>query len=1157
MSTLRRRLLGLVALLAILGILIGLPSVLLAVGANPFAGGLPTLEAIKTALTSPDDGTLAVALIKVVAWASWAFLTLSILLEVLSRLRGVRAPRLPGLRLPQNAARGLVGTAMMLFVAIPGAGVANAAPAAPVAVTSSVTTTVVSAAPADAATQAQPTAPAATSTQETPAPATVKHTVKQGETLWSIAADKLGDGHRYKEIAELNRDIVGSQPGFIKAGWILDLPAPPSTEAPADSDTVVVEKGDTLSGIALEEYGDASRYPEIFKASRSITQPGGAKLTDPDVIDVGWKLNVPGTASKTQPAAPAAPEAPAEKPETTPAPESPAVPPAEAAPAQPATPASPAPASPAPEATAPATPAQPPAAAQSETSPETAAADHLQDESPWMARTSYGVGALLAAGVIALLATRRRTQQRRRRPGQRMPMPTGAAALVEQELRATADALSIETVDIALRTLARNCTQAGVALPAVRAARLTATQFDLYLAEAAELPEPWTGTADDTVWSLEVDNTAELDETDVSDVPAPYPALVTIGHDEEDGHVLLDLEFLGTLGVSGQDDTATREILAALAIELANSTWADDLQVTLVGAFPDLEDTLQTGRIRYLPSVGRVLEDLLHRADLDREAMSADGTPDLHHARVTGAAPGAWAPEIVLLAGDITDRQRNQLEQLVTDLPRVALATITNGLNVGEWGLDLTAGAGPDYAVLNPIGLQLRPQRLPAEQYGHLLEIASLADVAELDPTEAVPPPSLAEVESVVPVDEPSAPVSAMPEITLEHLEAVAAVEVSSSPTAMPTFGPLLPQDKRPTDDVDDETVLAAAPTEPQLVAEGPPSDRTLADPAEDEVNPVQSDDSPEQDPETQFPLDEAGTTTPEATASPAHVDASPAVDETLVESTDEPAAAQEAPVHPMPLPTPRILVLGPVDLVNAEGTVEPTKRSRLLEYAAYLALTPGATHTAIDNAIWPDRKNEDNLNTRNTATSKLRRWVGTDPVNGDEYLPRLQAGEGYAFHPAVTTDAGDWDHLLGHDPLNAPTERLEGALALVRGVPFEGTHRKRYAWAEPIRQRLISEIVDASYELARRRLMEGRWRGAEEAVVVGLRIEPAQENLWRMRILAAHESRNLAAEAEAVERLLTITEQLECDLEPETEQLLAALKTPGIDFDKLMANAL
>ena len=723
------------------------------------------------------------------------------------------------------------------------------------------------------------------------------------------------------------------------------------------------------------------------------------------------------------------------------------------------------------------------------------AADRIQEESsPWMARTSYGVGALLAAGVIALLSTRRRTQQRRRRPGQRVPMPTGAAALIEQDLRATADALSIEIVDVALRTLARRCAEAGVALPAARAARLTATQFDLYLAEAADLPEPWTGTADDTVWTLEVDNTTELDQVDdVSEIPAPYPALVTIGHDEEEGHVLLNLEVLGTLGVSGRDDAATREVLAALAIELANSTWADDLQVTLVGAFPDLEDTLQTGRIRYLPSVGRVLEDLLHRVELDRQAMLAEGAPDLHHARVTGVASDAWSPEIVLLAGEITDRQRNQLEELAATLPRVALATITNGLNVGEWGLDLTAGDGPEYAVLTPIGLQLRPQRLPAEQYGHLLEIASLSDIEELDSAEPVLPPSLADPAGT-PVDEDKAPVSSMPEISLAHLEAAQhasdAATLQDEPLASPDRGDLVPE----TSVVD-------------VYERAVPTDSAVADDLAVPVNEI--------------------------------------------------AGSVGTPVHPIPLPAPRILVLGPVDMLHAEGKVEPTKRSRLLEYAAYLALTPGATHTALDDAIWPDRRNEDNLNTRNTATSKLRRWVGTDPVNGEEYLPRLQAGEDYAFHPAVTTDAGDWENLLAHDPLRAPTERLEEALALVRGIPFEGAHRKRYAWAEPIRQRLISEIVDASYELARRRLMEGRWRGAEEAVVVGLRIEPAQENLWRMRILAAHESRNLAAEAEAIERLLTITEQLECDLEPETEQLLAALKTPGTDFDKLMANAL
>lgn len=1134
MMTLRRRLLGLLALLLILGVLVGLPLVLFAVGANPFASGLPSLDAIKTALTSPDDGTLAVGLIKIVAWASWAFLTLSILVEVVARLRGVRAPRLPGLRLPQNAARGLVGTAMMLFVAIPAAGVANAAPVTfhpPTRVSTATTALATPVATPPAATHSA-TTPKADAPQATPKPDTVKHTVKRGETLWSIATSELGNGHRYKEILDLNRTTLGDQPGFIKAGWILDIPAP--VQAPTStSDTVVVEKGDTLSQLALEHYGDATRYPEIFEASRATTQPGGATLTDPDVIVVGWKLNLPPASAAPTPTipAPAADAAPQLTPATRAMPEpAPAAPIPEAPAAQPATTPTP-------------TPAAGPATKAASTPSQADTADHLQDESPWMARTSFGVGALLAAGVIALLATRRRTQQRRRRPGQRMPMPTGTAALVEQELRATADALSIEAVDVALRTLAANCTKAQVALPAVRAARLTATQFDLYLAEPAILPNPWTGTADDTVWTLEVDNTTDLDDVDVTDIPAPYPALVTIGHDEEDGHVLLDLEFLGTLGVSGRDDAASREILAALAIELANSVWADDLQVTLVGACPDLEDALQTGRIRYLPSVGRLLEDLLRRADLDREALDAAGAPDLPHARVTGAAPDIWAPEIVLLAGEITDRQRNQLDQLVTGLPRVALATVTSGLNVGEWGLDLTSGSSPDYAVLNPIGLELRPQRLPAEQYEHLLEIASLADVDELDPAEAASTPTLADIESIVPVNEPRSPKPSLPEVNFAQLEATG-LRDAGDPAALPVFGPVIPQTARsprdaedvpqdnnglaveqaaPDPGVQDDVILSYQPEEPT-----PPSDST--------------------NPEAAAPV----TTTAASVES-----ANPLTTQPSSTTPGKKSTTAEAPVYPMRFSAPRILVLGPVDLLNAAGKVEPTKRARLLEYAAYLALTPGATHNAIDDAIWPDRQNEDNLNTRNTATSKLRRWVGADPVNGQEYFPRLQAGEGYAFHPAVTNDVDDWQRLLQNDPLNAPSERLEEALALVRGIPFEGTHRKRYAWAEPIRQRLISEIVDASYELARRRIMEGRWRGAERAIAVGLRIEPAQEHLWRIRILAAHESRNPATEAEAIGRLLTITEKLECDLEPETEQLLAALKTPGADFGKLMVNAL
>ena len=64
---------------------------------------------------------------------------------------------------------------------------------------------------------------------------------------------------------------------------------PPKTGSAGDNPYAqyyVVKKGDTLSKIALEYYGDAKLYPQIFDANRDI-------LTDPNKIRVGQKLRIP------------------------------------------------------------------------------------------------------------------------------------------------------------------------------------------------------------------------------------------------------------------------------------------------------------------------------------------------------------------------------------------------------------------------------------------------------------------------------------------------------------------------------------------------------------------------------------------------------------------------------------------------------------------------------------------------------------------------------------------------------------------------------------------------------------------------------------------------------------------------------------------------
>ncbi len=50
-------------------------------------------------------------------------------------------------------------------------------------------------------------------------------TVKSGDTLWTIAKKYLGNGSRYMEIYEANKDIIGSNPNLIYPGQVFTIPA--------------------------------------------------------------------------------------------------------------------------------------------------------------------------------------------------------------------------------------------------------------------------------------------------------------------------------------------------------------------------------------------------------------------------------------------------------------------------------------------------------------------------------------------------------------------------------------------------------------------------------------------------------------------------------------------------------------------------------------------------------------------------------------------------------------------------------------------------------------------------------------------------------------------------------------------------------------------
>lgn len=504
-----------------------------------------------------------------------------------------------------------------------------------------------------------------------------------------------------------------------------------SAVAAGEDAAYVVQAGDTLYGIAESHLGDGNRYPEIFAASQEVQADGG-QLKDPDLIYPGWEVEIPGVTDLP------ASEIPAAVTTTAPTDEPSADAPVASE-----------------EMTAPAAdPVGQEAAVEQTAAPVfgavidaesdndvagdagSAAAEVDGDiDEAFPLSTVGGVGGVLAAGLLSVLGSRRLLQRRKRARGAVLSMPEGAVADLELEMRVVENPIVVADVDNALRTLQIWAEETASPLPELLAVRVADDEASFYLSAPGEMPEPFELAHEDrTAWVLRPGRS----HAPAREAISPYPALVTIGT-AAGGVLMLDLEQLGSINIVGDEDIA-RGMLNAIAAELAVNPWTDQTQITLVGLPVGLVQDVGRFQVQHVDDVGALLKTLHAEVADRRSALNSYDVDNVKDARVEASDQESWAPHIVLLGVVPEKEQRDELEELVMQLPRLGVATVASGVAV-DGGATIRA-TNRDTAQYISGGslpeLPFKPQLLEGEELELLQSLLATAKQEATPPAEII-----------------------------------------------------------------------------------------------------------------------------------------------------------------------------------------------------------------------------------------------------------------------------------------------------------------------------------------------------------------------------------------------------------------------------------
>lgn len=1166
-------LVGLGSLIALAAMTIGYPIAML-VATRILAPGLPSPSHISDLIHRDNTNMLLLAMLAA-GWLAWAMFTLALLVEIPAAIRGIRAPRLPALGGMQRTAATLLAA---IAAILPAAGTAMAAEpgGAP---------NIAAVRPATVATASAHAGTLDTSAHTRSTTDTRSYTVADRDTLWSIAEHQLGDGARWRDVAALNDGrimrggVVFSAKEPIQPGWVLLLPHQPGTSdhpASIQSDhagtsphtaptqrhdtpetTHLVKPGDTLSGIAQEDYGDANLWPTIFAANKGADQ-NGQPFENPDLIFPGDHFKIPHlpgatasdpgqnqtkpqvttqpgtpttapTSSATTPAPPAATtttapssaasasapptvpstaegllpgQFPATTAATTPssASSNPASASSSSSPSSPsstagpqttdgATSAAPTSAPTTAPTSSPGAPTRTPAAqAPSGTTAQAAGPVASQPAAASRSTAPILVPATIATGVIAggfclLLLRKRKVQQQRRPIGQRIAMPKGPTAALDELFTAAADQQIIDELDSALATLAQAMASRGEPLPPLAAVILRSDGVELRLQEppTASPPGPFQLLGgDSTCWFCPTGST-----TSAKVRRAAYPGLVTLGRLADGSTVLIDLEQIGVVEFAGTPEQ-TEPVLRNIAVALFTTPLADHVDLIVSETASELAATAAEPHLRSL-ALPAAIDDL--EAWRTQTLPLLDANPDaLRRARAAGDRGDLNIPHI-LLAGHhagLDPDTAERLDALHTAEPRSAHAAVvavprSAPSTSAGWRLSIDPVG---QVVLPDLDLTVRLDVCSDERYREILELLAVTDDDPEDAAESwvVPLATFTVSQQDISLGDllPGSPAPGPTEIPTKLF-------TQTTPTPSPPPAPPAPP----------ASPAPAAPPRPEDLV-------TVVDAATFD-----------------FAGDWAATPT-----GPPPSEAPPLITTPDVPTTTAPAA------EPPALPGPRIHILGQVELL---GFGAETPAPLAVEVAAYLAAHPGTTKADLISHVWPGQP--DAAAVADVQLNRLRTMLGTD-AQGNLRLPLPDADGALAFSGDIECDWTDFIRLIAAGD-------LVNALLLIRGEPLDRTPPRRYAWAPALREEISSAVIDVAHVLAQAYLEAGDPDSAARAAGRGLIGVPYSEVLHCDLMRALHAQGDTAELERIVDRVLAICDAFGTSPLPATKALIEELFAP------------